>query len=1355
MGQLDNIKQPGRNGGMDTDSAFEDIHPNDFIFAQNLRNVGTSGNDANYATNIESFNLLSGSLPSGLNQIIGGYKSETTGYAYFALYNSQGYNQILQYNQITNSYTVLYTDLTNSGGIPLLNFNPQNRVNFTLLNGQYLIWWANGLEVGYTNVLTLASGGYGTVIWEDLSLLKPQCLIPPKWPANTTSPDVVTNGYGSDLGKNANLLYGKLPQIIVQYVNADYNYSAFSTRSKRFIPYQQNTPILGSDVNQNNYIIITVDIGSSRANVVNIGCQFDDSGQFYLIKSINRSYITALTNTSVDILSEVYEAYNSSYNTYSFAFYNNTLLIPIDINETYLDYDQIWPSNAACLINGNYIALADWTTLYPRPTTDVSIAAVGYNPNISIPANYYTSSLKINFYYPGGVGSGAGNHRRIMYFNISGSPLTGDIVNIITVNITNTSSTSNQSYPIPSSQNGNLLAVVQSISTYLGGSYVSPDGGTSYTIQWTGAPYFQLQTCSITNYYASATKTNSVPTVLDNAAYQLAIRYRDYKGRRFPLCTNNNYFITTKSFAQQYGNATQLNFNINTLAAPVGAVDYQIMITKPQVTKIVEAIGCVLNFKGSWAANGNSPNLLTIIPTPNIGDTYQITTPSTPAVPSTYTNIGTGEQYNTGDYVTNVGGNSQSDSVGQYFAVLPKTFGNIAGANNSNGILAFSINSLKLLNSQFSDESVITNLSYEYAVNDRVTLHYYIDGSGNTNYFNMPCIDLQVLGYDAVTGILKAENSVALTYSGGHIYYNGLQIDARNIYLRIYSPQPLIQTSSSTENETVFYEIGERYLVTNGQHSVTNINIVDGGAYYKTRQYPDAINPFNNNPISVLATDLHYSDFYFSKYYSFGRSGTYYDEKPQAESQASIITSDKYVIGSQINLLNRFYDNNIYGDNDGQTSSTYGSIQVLWQRGNTLIVMQPKNIFYIPVNETYQVLNNQLTGIAISEKLFNNGRYEPGGTGIGTAKESFCTRYDVAYFIDPNKSLPYKITLSGVVPISGKMSNYFKSVIQLAYSTGRKLLMFYNDFHEEVILAIQANNSLFFAYPFNSNWNPLNGYVISGSQVTSTPNGSNCTVSYNSSTGLATYIPTTGFVGNNLVPFSFNPGTGVITLYTSLNWTAGTTTVNPFIFNAVYNATLSTVYTSNSITVTGNNVAVAISITGGTYSINGGAYTSVAGLTSPNDLITVQVTSSDSNSTGVSATLSVGSTNGTFTVTTLPLTTNYYNVQSSYSITITGVANGSCTGTPTITELPLSQGSSVYVAYTTIGAGTVIVSYTGTPAIPGHTYFGLNVNGVQVSSQLIVDSGPTGLKFPRSTISLTFPSAVTSPTPISIYVYTA
>lgn len=100
------------------------------------------------------------------------------------------------------------------------------------------------------------------------------------------------------------------------------------------------------------------------------------------------------------------------------------------------------------------------------------------------------------------------------------------------------------------------------------------------------------------------------------------------------------------------------------------------------------------------------------------------------------------------------------------------------------------------------------------------------------------------------------------------------------------------------------------------------------------------------------------------------------------------------------------------------------------------------------------------------------------------------------------------------------------------------------------------------------------------------------------------------------------------------------TTPNAFSFTAQTGVALSTVITSNAISVTGINSPAPISITGGAYSINGGTYTSTAGTVTNGQSVTVQHTSSAINNTVTTTTLTIGGVSASFTSTTLTAAVN-------------------------------------------------------------------------------------------------------------------
>lgn len=94
------------------------------------------------------------------------------------------------------------------------------------------------------------------------------------------------------------------------------------------------------------------------------------------------------------------------------------------------------------------------------------------------------------------------------------------------------------------------------------------------------------------------------------------------------------------------------------------------------------------------------------------------------------------------------------------------------------------------------------------------------------------------------------------------------------------------------------------------------------------------------------------------------------------------------------------------------------------------------------------------------------------------------------------------------------------------------------------------------------------------------------------------------------------------------------TTPDAFDFADVSNATVSTDYISNTITVSGINAGAAITVTGGSYSRNGAAFTTNPGTAFNGDSIRARATSSSSGGTATTVQVTIGGVVGTYVVTT-------------------------------------------------------------------------------------------------------------------------
>ena len=179
------------------------------------------------------------------------------------------------------------------------------------------------------------------------------------------------------------------------------------------------------------------------------------------------------------------------------------------------------------------------------------------------------------------------------------------------------------------------------------------------------------------------------------------------------------------------------------------------------------------------------------------------------------------------------------------------------------------------------------------------------------------------------------------------------------------------------------------------------------------------------------------------------------------------------------------------------------------------------------------------------------------------------------------------------------------------------------------------------------------------------------------------------------------------------------TTPDAFTFNDIANAALSTVQTSNAITVSGINGTAKVTVSGGTYSKNGGTYTSSDGTCVNGDTFRVQHTSSSSNSTAVNTTLTIGGVSDTFTSTTLagsggttgtPKLTATISTQSwgiGYTSTVTVKNTGTAPTSAWKVVVNLNGTTLTNVWNATVSSSTFSsVSYNGTIAPGGSTTFG-------------------------------------------------
>lgn len=233
---------------------------------------------------------------------------------------------------------------------------------------------------------------------------------------------------------------------------------------------------------------------------------------------------------------------------------------------------------------------------------------------------------------------------------------------------------------------------------------------------------------------------------------------------------------------------------------------------------------------------------------------------------------------------------------------------------------------------------------------------------------------------------------------------------------------------------------------------------------------------------------------------------------------------------------------------------------------------------------------------------------------------------------------------------------------------------------------------------------------------------------------------------------------------------------NAFTFTAQTNATVSTQYTSNTVTINGIDAAATVTIVNGEYSINGGAFVSTAGTITNGQTVAVRRTSSGSASTTVSTVLTVGGVDGTYSITTAgsaDTTPDAFTftaqtgvalstMATSNSVTISGIdapasisiANGEYSingGGFTTSSGTITNGQSVVVRRTSSGSGSTTVTAVLTVGGVNGTFSVTTVGAADTTPNAFTFTAQTGVAVNTLATSNTVAiSGIDSPAPVSI-----
>lgn len=391
----------------------------------------------------------------------------------------------------------------------------------------------------------------------------------------------------------------------------------------------------------------------------------------------------------------------------------------------------------------------------------------------------------------------------------------------------------------------------------------------------------------------------------------------------------------------------------------------------------------------------------------------------------------------------------------------------------------------------YSAQNPDSQIGYTYQAGDRVRLMY--DRSLNPiNGLN----DFEISNYDSATqSIIILPEGFSQEILSGSLF-------------EIFNPK-----SVATEDEQIYYEVGEVIDVVNGVPQNYSTILTNGDTYWRGRTITvnDEATKFAA-AYPVVIEDASVSDFYPSEAQDIGRVGVIDDNFRQIRRPMLLKASNQYIPSTAINGLSSFE-----ALNEKELDRNSGTIKRLVSLNQTIVAIttQREVSNYIQV-VTFQQATLGEGVIAVSNQFF--GTQYPHAKTLGTDHSgSVFINNGQIFGYHSQRGDVFKYQGDGEAAISDvKMKTYFQ---QLSNDGVSEVQSVYDRFHEELIMTIwrdynqsssvvsktdlPAGYSVGFSFPsgsslpelnsvvsirvfLNGQWQTFNGLVTS---ITNNPNG--------------------------------------------------------------------------------------------------------------------------------------------------------------------------------------------------------------------------------------------------------------------------
>lgn len=284
-------------GGQDTDTSLNFIQKGDFIYGLNIVNSSSADGKVGVVTNTKGNLQITVPLPDGECETIGSVNDEERNRFVFFVWNSLGYHTIYLFNSVTRVVTTVMQSIADTGGVDVLNFSRDFRINMADINIDDIYWVDGGRNVARKLNIPMAldktATGYGPVILpEYINAYK----VGP-----TQSPVVV---YFNDLTRITNTLYGSLRKFAYRFVYKDGSKSNYSDFSDVATPDKESFIGVSTIPTDNNGLHISVETGGREVSQIEVVMQttIDTGLSSWLLVAVLDKKLLSITDNTLYVL---------------------------------------------------------------------------------------------------------------------------------------------------------------------------------------------------------------------------------------------------------------------------------------------------------------------------------------------------------------------------------------------------------------------------------------------------------------------------------------------------------------------------------------------------------------------------------------------------------------------------------------------------------------------------------------------------------------------------------------------------------------------------------------------------------------------------------------------------------------------------------------------------------------------------------------------------------------------------------------------------------------------------------------------------------------------------------------------